>query len=285
VDYTLTAPSQAATITPLSTTVAIVSSENPSLPLDDVTFTVNVQTNGATTGLGDDGTVQFVTNGVAYGLPVGVTGGVVSTNLAILPHGSNLVTAVYSGDGNLTISSNSVWQVVNTPPVAGSSFTMGALIGIPVTVQIVGGNNTPTDADGDALTITSVTGAVNGTVTTDGTNVTYTATGGTTDSFTYTVSDPYGATASQTVNVTISQAGPNFNSLAAPVLNGDGTMTIGFLGIPGYNYELDWTADVTPPAIWTPVMTNTAAASGAVNFNVTPSGSDGYYRTRQLAVP
>jgi len=162
---------------------------------------------------------------------------------------------------------------------------MGALIGIPVTVQIVGGNNTPTDADGDALTITSVTGAVNGTVTTDGTNVTYTATGGTTDSFTYTVSDPYGATASQTVNVTISQAGPNFNSLAAPVLNGDGTMTIGFLGIPGYNYELDWTADVTPPAIWTPVMTNTAAASGAVNFNVTPSGSDGYYRTRQLAVP
>jgi hypothetical protein len=62
--------------------------------------------------------------------------------------------------------------VPDQPPVAGPSFTLGANIGIPATVQIIGGKYAPTDSYGDPLTITSVTGATNGTVTTDGTNVT-----------------------------------------------------------------------------------------------------------------
>jgi hypothetical protein len=93
--------------------------------------------------------------------------------------------------------------VTNRPPLAGSSFTMNITLGTPSIVPVVG-KYAPTDPDGDALTITGVSGNTNGAVAFTGTNITYTATNGTTDSFTYTVSDGYGGTATQTVNVDIS---------------------------------------------------------------------------------
>ena len=168
--------------------------------------------------------------------------------------------------------------VPNSPPVAGSGFAMGATIGYPAAVKIIGGKYAPTDADGDALTVTSVGGATNGTVTTDGTNITYAATNGTMDSFTYTVSDPYGATASATVNVTINATGQGFNQLSAQLLGGNEVMK--FAGIPNYPYALDWTTNLTPPVVWIPVVTNTAAANGFLIFTSTPSGGSDFYRTR-----
>jgi len=68
------------------------------------------------------------------------------------------------------------------------------------------------DPDGDPLTIIAVTNGANGTVTIDGggTGVTYTYNHSvigeleTTDSFTYTISDGFGGTATQTVEVVIS---------------------------------------------------------------------------------
>ena len=177
---------------------------------------------------------------------------------------------------------NHVNLVVNAPPVAGTNFTMGVVNGIPATVQIVGGKYAPTDADGDALTITGVTGYTNATVTFDGTNVTYTATNGTADSFTYTVSDGFGGTASQTVNVVISTAGPGFNLLSGPVDNGNGTMTINYLGVPGYNYALDTTTNLTAPVTWTPVNTNMADTNGALGIIFTNSQGQGFFRTRYV---
>jgi len=94
--------------------------------------------------------------------------------------------------------------------------------GTPATIQIVGGTNPPvSDASGNSLSVTGVTAPVHGFATTDGTNITYLATnnysGG--DSFIYTVSDPYGASASALVvvsvavkmaaNMNIQQAGDN----------------------------------------------------------------------------
>jgi len=62
-----------------------------------------------------------------------------------------------------------------------------------------------TDPDGDALTVTSVQGAVNGTASLVGGNVVFTPAGNYSGpaSFTYTVSDGHGGTSTATVNVTV----------------------------------------------------------------------------------
>ena len=170
--------------------------------------------------------------------------------------------------------------ILNHAPVAGSGFTMGAVSGIPTTVPIVGGKFAPTDADNDPLTIASVTGAANGTVSTDGANITYTATSGTTDSFTYTVSDGKGGTATRMINVTISGASQGFNQLGVQMVSGNAHLS--YLGMPGYKYALDWTHSLTPPVTWLPLVTNTAAGNGALLFTNTPSGGSDFYRTRYV---
>jgi hypothetical protein len=67
-----------------------------------------------------------------------------------------------------------------------------------------------TDADGDALIITTKTNGVHGTVviTGGGTGITYTPASGYTgtDSFTYTIADGNGGTATGTVSVTVNAA-------------------------------------------------------------------------------
>jgi hypothetical protein len=148
-------------------------------------------------------------------------------------------------------------------------------------VQIVGGKYSPTDADGDALTITSVAGVTNGTVTTDGTNATYTATNGTTDSFTYTVSDGFGGTASATVTVFISSNVQGYNLLSASNL-GNGTNVLTFAGIPTYNYALDLATNLAPPINWMPQATNPAANNGSLIFTNVSTAPQSYYRTRYV---
>ena len=61
------------------------------------------------------------------------------------------------------------------------------------------------DADGDSLTISSVTQGANGSVTTNGTTVTYTPNAGFSgaDGFTYTITDGNGGNATATVAVTV----------------------------------------------------------------------------------
>lgn len=67
-----------------------------------------------------------------------------------------------------------------------------------------------TDADGDPLTIASVTQGANGSVTNNGTSVSYTPNAGFTgaDSFTYTVDDGNGGTDTATVSVTVNDTQP-----------------------------------------------------------------------------
>jgi GT2 family glycosyltransferase len=150
---------------------------------------------------------------------------------------------------------------------------------------IVGGKYAPTDADGDALTITSVTGQTNGTVSFTATNITYTATNAGIDSFSYTVSDSFGGTASQTVNVVITSpnlgSGQGINNVSATVVNGT-QEALQYLGIPGFKYALDETHSMSTPITWTPVLTNTAASDGTFGFTNTPSGGLDLYRTRYV---
>ena len=109
-------------ITPASSTTAISSSLNPSAVGSNVTFTVTVGpvAPAATTPTGN---VQFLTNDVAVGSPVSLTGGTATLDTALLPPGTNTVTANYLGDGNYLGSTDSLLQVVTvvveTPSVLG----------------------------------------------------------------------------------------------------------------------------------------------------------------------
>lgn len=194
--------------------------------------------------------------------------------------GGNYAVVVSNSSGSVT-SLVATLTYNNTAPVAGPNFSMGALLGVPSTVQIVGGKYSPTDVDGDALTITSISGVTNGTVTTDGTNATYTATNGTADSFAYTVSDGFGGTASATVTVLISSNVQGYNLLSAANL-GNGTNVLTFAGIPTYNYALDLATNLAPPINWMPQVTNPAANNGALIFTNVSSEPQTFYRTRYV---
>jgi hypothetical protein len=184
----------------------------------------------------------------------------------------------------LSIAGGELYLVVNHAPVA-NSFTLGASIGTPVTVAVV--PKFAMDPDGDTMAVTIVSPPANGTAVIDplnSSNIIYTATSGSSDSFTYTATDAYGAATTGTVTVAINQTGQSYNSLTPPVLN-NGKVTMSFLGIPGYKYALDWTHSLTPPVTWLPVVTNTAAGNGILLYTNTPSGGNDFYRTRFVSHP
>jgi autotransporter-associated beta strand protein len=171
--------------------------------------------------------------------------------------------------------------VPNQPPVV-QNFTLGVIAGISSTVQVIGGKYAPVDPDGDALTVTSVSGAINGTATTDGTNITYVSTNSaaSSDTITYVVGDGYGGTAAGTISVVINPA-QGYNQINVQMIGGNFVLT--YLGIPGYQYALDSTTNLVSPITWTPITTNTAGINGILSFtNSTISGGPVFYQTQYV---
>jgi hypothetical protein len=218
------------------------------------------------------------------------TGGTVAADASgVLPVVTVTGNSYASGTNSLYISAGQLYLLVN--PVA-ENFTMAAKIGTPVSVPVI--PKFAVSGNGDKLTLTIASAATNtaGLAVVDGTgsNITYTVTGtpsGPGDRFTYTVTDSSaGVAATGTVTVTINQTGQSYNSLTPPVPNGSGQVTMSFAGIPGDKYALDWTQSLTPPVVWAPLITNTAAANGILLFTNTPSvpGPD-FYRTRFVSHP
>jgi len=168
----------------------------------------------------------------------------------------------------------------NNPPTAGDPFTLVVELGVTKSVTIVGGTNAPSDPDGDALIITQVTASPDSVASTDGTNVFFTGLNGTEGSFTYTVTDDWGATASQTVDVIILPSTvPGFNQFGT-ILTAGGTNRLSFLGAPNFEYALEQATNLQPPIDWQPKATNTAAANGLMSFTNAPGASPVFYRTR-----
>src|SRR5262249_46597553 len=109
------------------------------------------------------------------------------------------VTA-YTTLGVESSESQSITVTVASPPVAVAD-TATTPAGTPATIAVLAND---TDPNGSPLTITAVTQGASGTVTTSGTTVTYTpgAFVGL-DSFTYTVTDDLGLSATAPVTVTV----------------------------------------------------------------------------------
>jgi hypothetical protein len=78
---------------------------------------------------------------------------------------------------------------------------------------------------------------------------------------------------------------PNYNGPAVNITgistNGNGTVTIGFVGLPNLNYLIQAATNLNPPITWTTLSTNLAGTNGLFNFtdpNAT-NYSSRYYRT------
>jgi len=185
------------------TTLALSSSSQTNGYLAGVTFTAVVQTNDVTAG-DATGNVIFLANSVAFSTNT-VTGGIVtSATINSLPRGTgNLITAVYSGDGNYSAETVNLFQTVtNHPPVA-SNVSYSRVAGqnnlsIPISDLL----NAATDQDGDSVSLVGVGVSTRGiTVGNDGTDLNYSNPNNVNDQFTYTVSDGFGGTNSATVNI------------------------------------------------------------------------------------
>ena len=171
----------------------------------------------------------------------------------------------------------------NASPVA-SNITMGVALGETATLLVIGGKNTPTDADGDSMTIISAGPATTGTSGFDATHITYTADGSLgTNTFSYTVSDALGATDTKTITVIV-YSPEGFNQISATTGGGNAYLT--YLGIPGTDYALEITHSLTPPITWSPLVTNTAATNGYLNFTnvVSLPPTNDFYRTHAVTV-
>jgi hypothetical protein len=172
---------------------------------------------------------------------------------------------------------------VNDNPVANAdSLVRQKNASAKIAVSLVLANDT--DPESDTLTVTGVTSpsAQGGTVTLDGAWLIYEPIAGfnSADTFTYSISDGHGGTASGLVNVTVAadSTEQTLNIISTTPSGADVILRIA--GIAGRGYRLETTASLTPPITWTPHPTGvqTAAANGVVQFTDPAPPAPRYYR-------
>jgi hypothetical protein len=111
-NYSVTITGGTLTITAANSSLALVSSLNPSAENSTVSFTATASPVSPATPI-PTGNVQFFANGTALGAPAALFNGVADVNTSSLPPGSNAIAAVYLGNGNFLSSTNTLIQVVN----------------------------------------------------------------------------------------------------------------------------------------------------------------------------
>ena len=245
-----------------NTTVALSSSSQTNGFLSSVTLAAAVQTNGVTAG-DAGGSVQFKTNGVSFGGPVGLTVGMASTNLATLPRGTNIIVVEYSGDANYLASTNILDQIVtNHPPVANNnSYTRNGLNSWKILVSDLLTN--ATDADNDTLALTCDASTNGVTILISGGYVQYSNPNIVDDQFGYTVTDIYGATSSAVITLTAGSSSGLGGQISGIAFTG-GVATMSFAGIPGYQYHVQVSTNLST---WNDILITNAPAGGVFQFN------------------
>jgi hypothetical protein len=176
----------------------------------------------------------------------------------------------------------------NTAPEAKAVTNSVALGGTITLTNNPGKNPFATDADGDPLTFAVVSSPGAGTVSNLANGFVYTSTGSTSnvwDSFQYSVSDPYGGSATNIISLYISD--PQGSNLVYAILT-NGMAYLKYAGIPDQSYVSERATNlVYPNNLWIPVSTNTAGATnsatpGMVFFTNTIVSPASFFRTRGL---
>ncbi len=246
------------------TTTVVTSSANPALPGTQVTLTAALTAVAPGSGL-PTGTVQFSVDGSPMGAPASLAGGVAQLATSSLSHGAHSVTAAYAGDTNFTGSTNDMaaQQIINTPPTA-PPYSVTSLESTSYTFPASELMSRVTDADGDAVNLTQVTATDTngGVVTLTGQMITYTPAFGVTntESFTYTVTDTFGGTATGMVTVRV-VAPPTGGQKAPVVIMPNGHAAIALTAQPGEDYLLQGSTDLQN---WTNLGEVSAGPDGMV---------------------
>ena len=240
----------------LVTTVTPLSSANPDGYLDNLTFTAAIAPTNAT------GSVQFFTNGVAFDTEPVAAGQAVSTNTTWLPRGTNAITMIYSGDANDLPATNELDQIVTNHPPVGLPVTYTYGAGTLLSIALTNLAANWSDVDSDAVSLAAVSVSTNGiTLTNSGGFLIYGNPANGNDQFVCTLTDGWGGTNYETVNLTVA-----FPLIANAVVNPDTTLGLTLTGSAGATYVLLSTPGLQP-ADWQPVATNTLDSSGTWNFN------------------
>ncbi len=240
--------------------LALASSANPDGFKDSLNFTAAVTPTNVT------GSIQFLTNGTAFDLEPLFAGAATSTNLSTLPRGTNFITAIYSGDAGDLPATNTLAQIVtNHPPqVVPAFYTLVAKLGLNIAVADLATNWS--DADGDLLAIVFINASTNGvTVTNALPDLFYSNPNYVSDQFVCAVSDGFGGTNYQTVNITRvpqTNATPAISSVAVQPASG---VTLELNGGYGSTYVLESADDLTA-GDWQPLATNTLGLAGVWQF-------------------
>jgi len=234
------------------TGMSLNSSANPSGFNDNVAFVASLGVSDAT------GSITLQTNGVACSASAPVNGATTNCPSNYLPRGTNLITAIYSGDANYLGSSMSLNQIVtNHPPVAGNAVYLRGTNVPQLQISITNLLANVIDADGDPIALLSTGTSTNGiTVSQVGTNfLSYYNTNNVADQFSYTVTDGFGGT--NTGQVSIAIVTPN--SIAG--LAGIYPKMLTASGVPNGIYITERSTDLQS---WVPISTNLAATNGTI---------------------
>jgi Bacterial Ig-like domain (group 3)/Autotransporter beta-domain len=126
-----------------SSSTSLISSLNPSLSGQAVTFTATV------TGASPTGTVQFKDGAANLGAPVTIAGGAASFTTSTLTSGSHSITAAYGGDTNNKASTSApltqhVNQSATTTSLASSLNPSAPAQAVTFTATVTSSGGTPT---------------------------------------------------------------------------------------------------------------------------------------------
>jgi subtilase family serine protease len=251
------------TVNPISASLASNSSENPAGYRDNFNFTSTVTPASA------GGTVQFLTNGFAFDAETLSAGQAVSAGIASLPRGTNLVTAVYSGDTNDLPATNSLSQIVTNHPPSAANVYYDRLAGYPLRIAVANLATNWSDLDSDTVSLAGVGVSTNGVTVTDSSgNLVYFDTNNVDDAFVCTISDGWGGSNFQTVyvDIVLTNTIPTIIGVGGGS-NGNVTLSLG--GAPGDTYVLEATTNLVSPAGWQPLDTNTLGTNGLWQFTDT----------------
>jgi len=220
----------------------------------DATVSYGQSTNFSVSATGiPDPTYQWYQNG----LPIpGATGANYSITSAVRTNGGNYTVVVSNGSGSVT-SVVATLTYADTAPVT-SPATCSRPAGYPLIITIAGDLSTYwSDVDGDPLALTGSISSTNGAaVSYDSSYVYYTNANDVIDEIDYTVGDGFGGNTPGIINVLVGP--PPTNSVAGVAVNVDGSVTLNFVGVPGYVYQVEATTNLAPPVVWTTISTNTA---------------------------
>jgi len=270
-NYTISFVNGTLTVTKAQTSGVLVSSVNPALPGQSITFTFSAS--AVAPGAGTvTGSVTLFVDGLSFASG-SLSGGSVSFATAALTHGPHVISAEYAGSANFfgTSATLSPAQLVNTPPVAGPD-TVSRLSGRRAKIAISTLLENDYDDDNDSVSVISVSpsSAKGGTITQLANWVIYTPPAGSdsTDTFTYQISDGLGTPVTGTVTVSVvadTAATPNLTISLLP----GGSCLIKFNGIPNKTYNIQYKEDPVA-SDWTTLGTATSDAFGDFEFIDTP---------------